>query len=34
MTRPFSELTKDLSPKRRECIEQRKQQLRQQITQP
>jgi hypothetical protein len=34
MTRPFFKLTKDLSPERRERIEQRKQQLRQQITQP
>jgi DNA-binding transcriptional regulator YiaG len=32
MTRSFSELTKDLSPERRERIEQRKEQLRQEMT--
>jgi hypothetical protein len=30
--RPFSELTKDFSPERRQRIEQRKEQLRQQLT--
>ena len=32
MTRSFSELTKDLSPERRERIEQRKKQLREEMT--
>ena len=32
MTRSFSELTKDLSPERRERIEQRKEQLREEMT--
>ena len=32
MTRSFSELTKNLSPERRERIEQRKEQLRQEMT--
>jgi DNA-binding XRE family transcriptional regulator len=32
MTRSFSELTKDFSPERRERIEQRKEQLRQEMT--
>lgn len=32
MTRPFSELTKDLGPERRERIEQRKEQLCQEMT--
>ncbi len=32
MTRSFAELTKDLSPERRERIEQRKEQLRQEMT--
>ena len=32
MTRSFSELTKDLSNERRERIEQRKEQLRQEMT--
>ena len=32
MTRSFSELTKDFSPERRERIEQRKEQLRQDMT--
>jgi hypothetical protein len=32
MTRSFSELTNDLSPERRERVEQRKQQLRQEMT--